>query len=334
MEVERARVRQILDGGPEPSQPSTGNASRRPSPTLRAVPADPTPLPDEAPADLVLTGERTLPGIPDERYWYLRHVVAYRVAQARVRAAVAGLVADDGAEVDADRSVEAGATTTAPASGHDTTEVLALDAGCGEGYGLALLREAGADRVLGVDLDAPTVHHARKRYGGPGTGIEVAVAELREIPLPDGAAHVTVSFQVIEHLHDIPGYLVELQRVTAPGGEVLLATPNRLTFTPGSDTPVNPFHTVEFTAAELTRLLTRAGLEVIEVLGLHHAGALAAAERAHDVVLPRLLGAGPPEAWPIWARTLVHRTEEADFRWRSDHLDASLDLLVRSRVRP
>lgn len=273
--------------------------------------ADPTPLPDEAPADLVLTGERTLPGIPDERYWYLRHVVAYRVAQARVRAAIAGRVPD----------------------GDDPPAVLALDAGCGEGYGLVLLREAGADRVLGVDLDAPTVQHARQRYGGPGAGIEVAVAELREIPLSDDAAQVTVSFQVIEHLHDIPGYLVELQRVTAPHGEVLLATPNRLTFSPGSDTPENPFHTVEFTAAELTRLLTRAGYEVLEVLGLHHAGAVAAAEREHEVVLPRLLGAGPPESWPDWARTLVHRTEEVDFRWSPHHLDASLDLLVRCRIR-
>jgi SAM-dependent methyltransferase len=279
------------------------------------VSTPPTPLPDEAPAGLVLTGERTLPGIADERYWYLRHVVAYRVAQARVRTLRAAR----------DRDASAGP---------DRGPLLALDAGCGEGYGLALLRAAGADRVLGVDLDAVTVAHAQARYAGPGTGIEVAVAELREIPLPDHAAQVTVSFQVIEHLHDIPGYLTELQRVAAPGGELLLATPNRLTFTPGSDTPVNPFHTVEFTAAELTRLLTRAGLRVVEVRGLHHAGAVAAAERQHEVVLPRLLGAAPPEAWPGWARDLVHGTEESDFVWRTDHLDTSLDLLVRCEIRP
>ncbi|MFU8839482.1 MAG: class I SAM-dependent methyltransferase [Nitriliruptoraceae bacterium] len=302
--------------------------------------AHPTPLPDEAPRDLVLTGERTLPGIADERYWFLRHVVAYRLAQARIRATHAERDAahagPDAAHAgrDAPRTEHGPARSAGPTTSLDPAPLLALDAGCGEGYGLALLRDAGADRVLGVDLDAATVAHARQRYGGPGTGIEVVVAELREIPLPDDAADVTVSFQVIEHLHDIPGYLVELQRVTAAGGEVLLATPNRLTFTPDADTPVNPFHTVEFTAAELTRLLTRAGFEVAEVLGLHHAGALAAAEREHGVVLPRLLGAAPPEDWPVWARTLAHRTGEDDFTWRSDHLDASLDLLVRCRVRP
>ncbi|MFP4149232.1 MAG: class I SAM-dependent methyltransferase [Nitriliruptoraceae bacterium] len=278
------------------------------------MPTSLTPRPDRPPDGLVLTGERTLPGIADERYWYLRHVVAYRVAQERLRTACAGASGASGG-----------------LAGRACTVV---DAGCGEGYGLRLLRDAGAAHVLGVDLDERTVAHARRRYAGPGTGIEVALAELREIPLPDDAAALTVSFQVIEHLHDIPGFLTELQRVTAPAGEVLLATPNRLTFTPGSDTPVNPFHTVEFTASELTRLLTRSGFEVVEVLGLQHAGAIEEAERAHGVLLPRLLGAGPPEAWPAWARTLVHRTEETDFRWQADDLDTSLDLLVRCRVGP
>ena len=34
-----------------------------------------------------------------------------------------------------------------------------------------------------------------------------------------------------------------------------MSTPNRITFTPGSDTPVNPFHTRELNGAELTELL-------------------------------------------------------------------------------
>ena len=41
-----------------------------------------------------------------------------------------------------------------------------LDAGCGEGYGTALLAAAGAASVVGVDVDEPTIEHARERYGG------------------------------------------------------------------------------------------------------------------------------------------------------------------------
>ncbi len=247
---------------------------------------------------LPLTGERTLPGIADERYWFLRHVIAYRAA------------------------AEAVAELTAP---------VVLDAGCGEGYGLELLAAAGAGRVVGVDLDAATVEHARRRYAAADERIEVLAAELREVPLEDDHVEVAVSFQVIEHLHDIPGFLAELRRVTRPGGQVLIATPNRLTFTPGSDTPVNPFHTVEFTAAELTATLEDAGFEVVRVLGAHHAGRLREVERERDASIPALLGQAPAEQWPDWLRAVVHATVEEDFRLGGDHLDASLDLLAVCR---
>ncbi len=247
---------------------------------------------------LPLTGERTLPGIPDERYWFLRHVIAYRLA---------GRIIDD------------------------LTFPVVLDAGCGEGYGLELLAAAGAGRVVGVDLDAPTVAHARRRYAADDGRIELLTAELREVPLPDDHVELAVAFQVIEHLHDIPGFLAELRRLVRPGGRVLIATPNRLTFTPDSDTPVNPFHTVEFTADELTTLLQRAGLQLDRMLGVHHAGRLRAEELERGVSLPRLLGECAPEQWPRWLREVVHRSEETDFEIRTDQLEASLDLVAMCR---
>lgn len=267
---------------------------------------------DAPTSPLQLTGERTLPGIADERYWFERHVVAYELAAARVRA---------GARV-------------------------VLDAGCGEGYGLAMLaNEAPADGcVIGVDLEAPVVAHAQATYGHDGgdgrTCVEVHEAELLSLPLPDDAVDVTVSFQVIEHLHDIPGYLRSLARVTRPGGEIWIATPNRLTFTPGSDTPVNPFHTREFTAAELHAELTAAGLRVTSVLGVHHGRALRAVEAATRRPFPDLLTTTEPTAWPGWLRRLVHRVETSWFEVRpgdlqapgAGGLDGSLDLLAIARV--
>ena len=250
------------------------------------------------PSALTLTGERTLPGIPEETYWYERHVVAYRLA----------------APLAAGRTV--------------------LDAGCGEGYGLAMLADGGARRVVGVDLDAAVVAHVDTTYAAAHPAIEAHAAELMALPLADDEVDLTVSFQVIEHLHDIPGYLASLRRVTRPAGEVLIATPNRLTFTPGSDVPVNPFHTVEFTADELTDELEAAGLEVVEVLGVHHAPRLRAVEEQHGRPLTELLTATAPGVWPAWLRELVESVRAAtDFEVRGDDLDASLDLVARCRVR-
>ena len=271
---------------------------------------------DAPPPPLELTGERTLPGIADERYWFERHVVAYELAAARVRAA-----GPQGARV-------------------------VLDAGCGEGYGLAMLADRAEPhaRIVGIDLETDVAAHARATYGHPGGDgrprVEVHTAELMALPLDDDVVDLTVSFQVIEHLHDIPGYLRSLRRVTRPGGEIWIATPNRLTFTPDHDTPVNPFHTREFTAAELTAELTGAGLTVTSMLGIHHGTRLRALERITRRTVPDLLTSRAPERWPAWLRATVHRVDATWFEVRprdpdgDADLDASLDLLALCRVPP
>ena len=249
---------------------------------------------------LQLTGERTLPGIWHETYWFERHVVAYRLAADLVR--------------------------------QQDPPATVLDAGCGEGYGLAILAAGGAQRVVGADLDPEVAAHARQRYAVADPRVEVVTAELRELPLADGEVDLTVSFQVIEHLHDVPGYLASLSRVTRPGGRVVIATPNRLTFTPDSDVPVNPFHTREFTAAELAAELTRAGLDVVSIVGVHHGPRLRAVELAARRPLPDLLAARPPEAWPRVLAAVVRRVDASWFRVREDDLDASLDLVAICRT--
>jgi SAM-dependent methyltransferase len=80
---------------------------------------------------LSLTGERTLPDVPAENYWYRRHLVVYRWIAERCR----------GLEV--------------------------VDLACGEGYGTAVLAERAA-RVTGVDANPEAHEHARLKYTRPG----------------------------------------------------------------------------------------------------------------------------------------------------------------------
>ena len=76
---------------------------------------------------LALTGERTLPDVPEENYWFRRHLAVYEWIADRVRG----------------QSV--------------------ADLACGEGYGSDVLA-ATAARVVGVDANPEAHDHARLRY--------------------------------------------------------------------------------------------------------------------------------------------------------------------------
>src|SRR4029077_8739391 len=97
---------------------------------------------------------------------------------------------------------------------------------------------------------------------------------LAELPLDDATVDVVVNFQVIEHLWDQTQFLRECLRVLRPGGTLLISTPNRITFSPGRDTPLNPFHTRELNAAELAELLESAGFTIESMLGVFHCARL------------------------------------------------------------
>ena len=119
-----------------------------------------------------------------------------------------------------------------------------LDAGCGAGYGSAALAEV-AERVTGVDVAAEAVEYARANYQLPNLAFEQA--SVTQLPFPNGAFDLIAAFEVIEHLEDWRGFLIETSRVLAPGGQLIVSTPNKLYYTEsrGVQGP-NPFHVHEF----------------------------------------------------------------------------------------
>ncbi|MBX5487031.1 putative S-adenosylmethionine-dependent methyltransferase/MSMEI_2290 [Mycolicibacterium hassiacum DSM 44199] len=242
--------------------------------------------------ELPLTGERTVPGLAEENYWFRRHEVVY--------------------ERLADRCVN-----------RDV-----LEAGCGEGYGADLIAGV-ARRVVAVDYDEATVAHVRARY----PRVEVLHGNLIALPLPDASIDVVVNFQVIEHLWDQAKFVAECRRVLRPGGTLLVSTPNRITFSPGRDTPINPFHTRELNAAELTELLTDEGFSVQTMLGVFHGPRLAELDARHggsiiDAQIARALADAP---WPPDLLRDVTSVTTADFDLvdaTDRDIDDSLDLVA------
>jgi len=95
--------------------------------------------PDGVPP-LELTGERTLPDVPEENYWYRRHLVVYEWIAERVV----------GQRV--------------------------VDMACGEGYGSAVLARR-ASGVVGVDANPDAHEHARLRYVRPNLRFERDLVE-------------------------------------------------------------------------------------------------------------------------------------------------------------
>lgn len=264
---------------------------------MTSSPVPPTPA---------LTGERTVPGVAHENYWFRRHEAVY--------AAVPGLSPD------------------APA--------VVVDAGSGEGYGASLLAQAfpGA-AVVGVDYDTSACAHAAAAHAGSRTAYVRGL--VTALPVATAVAGVVVSLQVVEHIWNPDGYLRELARVCRPGGVVVLSTPNRLTFSPGlgrKERPANVFHCREYDAEELAESATRwaPDLAVTHLLGLRHGPRLLAWERRHGA-LPDALAGAEPRLWPAGLHDVVASVTACDFELSSDTTGTSddcLDLVVVLRKSP
>jgi GT2 family glycosyltransferase/SAM-dependent methyltransferase len=117
-----------------------------------------------------------------------------------------------------------------------------LDLACGEGYGSNLLART-AKHVVGIDLDEPTVKHAKNKY--IRSNLEFRIGSITEIPINgQGAFDVIVCFEALEHVADHEKLLSEAKRLLAPGGLFFISTPNKTLYT---DEPHfnNPYHVHE-----------------------------------------------------------------------------------------
>ncbi|MDT5069945.1 MAG: hypothetical protein QOK02_6100 [Mycobacterium sp.] len=251
-----------------------------------------SPLEPSADAAMPLTGERTVPGLPEENYWFRRHEVVYQQLTDRC-------------------------------AGRDV-----LEAGSGEGYGADLIAGV-ARRVVGLDYDDSAVAHVKARY----PRVDMRQGNLAELPFQAGTFDVVVNFQVIEHLWDQDQFVAECARVLRPSGVLLMSTPNRITFSPGRDTPINPFHTRELDAAELTELLTDNGFGIEGVYGVFHGPRLAELDARHggsiiDAQIDRALADAP---WPadLLADVASIGTDDFDLLSADQRdIDLSLDLVA------
>jgi len=143
---------------------------------------------------LPLTGERTLPDVPEENYWFRRHLAVYEWIAARV----------------AGKRV--------------------VDMACGEGYGSDVLAGSAAS-VVGVDANPDAHEHARLRYVRPNLRYERDLVESFADPCDavvflQTIEHVQDAGSILEHFKSMlaPGGAVyvstpNLLTLAPPGAE-------------------------------------------------------------------------------------------------------------------
>jgi len=102
----------------------------------------------------------------------------------------------------------------------------AIDVGCGAGLLCEPLARLGA-AVTGVDAAAENVAAARAHAEGAGLAIDYRHGDLAALEL--GRFDLVTSMEVIEHVADKGAFVHALAQSLAPGGLMVLSTPNRTT---------------------------------------------------------------------------------------------------------
>lgn len=128
-----------------------------------------------------------------------------------------------------------------------------LDIACGEGYGAALLAEAGV-HVFGVDISADAIAHAIAKYQKPN--LEFRIGSCTGIPLADASVDMVVSFETIEHHAEHDKMLSEIKRVLRPGGILVMSSPDKKEYTERA-AHENTFHVKELYMQEFEALLRK-----------------------------------------------------------------------------
>jgi len=140
---------------------------------------------------------------------------------------------------------------------HVPARGVVVDAGCSSGYLLEdLRRELPHATLVGVDL----VMGGLRRAHALVPDAELALADVCDLPLDDGAADAVVSANLLEHVPDDVAALRELARILRPGGRVAIVVPAG----PGTYDYYDAFlgHERRYGRGELARKARSAGLVV------------------------------------------------------------------------
>ncbi len=137
-----------------------------------------------------------------------------------------------------------------------------LDMASGTGYGSNIIAEKAA-LVVGIDISDEALLFAKNNF--PKENLGFIKMDVHKTLFQDKAFSVIVGFEMIEHLQKPKVFLKEVDRLLSKNGYFLVSTPNRLTQSKDGEV-MSPYHTKEFSPAELETLL-RPFFKSVEIVG-------------------------------------------------------------------
>lgn len=150
----------------------------------------------------------------------------------------------------------------------------ALDVGCGAGLLAEPLARLGA-KVTGIDAAPEVIAVARDHAAGQGLEIDYRAGDVQDL---DGQFDLVTAMEVIEHVADPAAFLNALAARLAPGGLLILSTPNAtgwskllmITIAEGiGQIPKGTHDFDKFIGPDRMReLLAQAGLKCVDVEGI------------------------------------------------------------------
>lgn len=144
-----------------------------------------------------------------------------------------------------------------------------LDFGCGEGRYIEEFLKVNSYKIVGTDISSYAINKAKKKF--PKAKFYVLSGDDK-LPLSDNSVDFIFAGDVIEHIFDVPNFMLEMNRVLKKNGKIFISTPyhgflkNLVIVFVGFDISFDPVaqHIRFFTKKSLGKLLNKYGFSVIK----------------------------------------------------------------------
>ncbi|MFX1453245.1 MAG: class I SAM-dependent methyltransferase [Promethearchaeota archaeon] len=145
-----------------------------------------------------------------------------------------------------------------------------VDLGCGEGHFTArFLKFINSDNLYGLDYSISAIKKAKSAF----QDIEFCVADVFDLPYPDGYFDIVVCNNLIEHIENPVLLLKNIKRILKKDGHIIISTPSRYRLDnvariiQGKRIQlISKYHVTEYSVGQIIELLSYSGFKIKTII--------------------------------------------------------------------